>query len=70
MSVTLEEEAQHQLIRYCRERGAQMRPDDPIWAQLQGVQYKISSLGSEIRRLERENGELKAELKRLKKGEK
>jgi hypothetical protein len=66
MAVTLEEQAQRELIRYVTERGLSFRPDDPITAALGGTMQKIGSMGSEIRRLERENAELKAEIKRLK----
>jgi predicted RNase H-like nuclease (RuvC/YqgF family) len=66
VAYTIEQEAEENLFRYCRERGAQMRPDDPVWNQLSKVSGSISALGSKIRQLERENTELKAEVKRLK----
>ncbi len=66
MAYTIEQEAEDNLARYCRERGAQMRPDDPIWNQLGKVSGSISTMGNRIRELESENAKLKAEIKRLK----
>ena len=68
MAATNEDFANQALISFAREARFQIRPDDPIGSKLAGVLGEISSMGAEIRRLERENQDLKEKIERLTNG--